>query len=109
VSEVVRVWRHRDVSIVLPAGAMRGMFDRARKWGLGERGRFDARAETVFLWSAPARGAGARPIGAFTVAWEKPTPEQATIELIAWDREVDGSLDQLCRGVELLAGALVAR
>ena len=107
--KLVRVWRHRQTAIVLPIGAVRGMFDRARKWGLTEGGRFDPRSETVFIWSTPARRRGARPVGSFTVAWGAPSSEQATIELIAWDRDVEGSLDQLCRGVELLAGALVAR
>lgn len=94
---------------MLPIGAVRSMFDRARQWQLDEGGRFDPRDEAIFVWSGPPASRDPRPIGSVAVRWATPTPGDATIELIAWDREVDGALDQLCRGVELLAGALVAR
>lgn len=106
---VVRAWRCKEVQITLPIGAVRGMFERARKWGLTEGGRFDARGDSIFLWSTPSRAPEARPIGAFSVRWGAPKARQATIELIAWDRSAADAVDQLCRGVELLAGALVHR
>ena len=108
-ADVARVWRCKEVAIALPIGVVRGMFDRAGKFGLAEGGRFDPRDEAVFLWSGPPTRQDARPIGSFTVRWGAPTPAEATIELIAWDRAVPGAVDELCRGVELLAGALVIR
>jgi hypothetical protein len=107
VASVARVWRCKEVAIVLPAGAVRGMFERAQKFSLAEGGRFDPRDEVVFLWSGPPANRDARPIGSFTVRWGAPRPGEATIELIAWDRDVAGAVDELCRGVELLAGAMV--
>jgi len=109
VVEVARVWRCKEVAIALPIGAVRVMFRRARAFGLAEGGRFDPRDEVVFLWSAPPPSPRARPIGSFTVRWGAPDPSRATIELIAWDRDVPNAVDELCRGVELLAGALVTR
>jgi hypothetical protein len=105
----VRSWRCKELQITLPIGAVRVMFERARKWSLAEGGRFDPRSETIFLWSAAPQVRGARPLGSMTVQWSSPTDDQATIDLIAWDRDVDGAVDQLCRGIELLAGALVRR
>jgi hypothetical protein len=107
VADVARVWRCKEVAVSLPAGVVRGMFARAAKFSLSEGGRFDPRDEVVFLWSGPPSNRGARPIGSFTVRWSAPKPGQATIELIAWDRDVPDAVDELCRGVELLAGALV--
>ena len=106
-ADVARVWRCKEVAVSLPAGVVRGMFARAAKFSLAEGGRFDPRDEVVFLWSAPPAIEGARPIGSFTVRWDTPKPGQATIELIAWDRDVPDAVDELRRGVELLAGALV--
>lgn len=106
---VARVWRCKEVAISLPAGAMRSMFGRAEKFSLAEGGRFDPRDDVVFLWSGPTTSRDARPIGSFTVRWGAPEPGKATIELIAWDRDVPNAVDELCRGVELLAGALVTR
>ena len=108
-ADVARVWRCKEVAISLPAGAMRSMFDRAEKFSLAEGGRFDPRDEVVFLWSGPRTNRDARPIGSFTVRWGAPEPGQATIDLIAWDRDVPNAVDELCRGVELLAGALAER
>jgi hypothetical protein len=109
VADVARVWRCKEVAISLPAGVMRGMFERAGKFSLAEGGRFDPHDEVVFLWSGPPTNQEARPIGSFTVRWGAPEPGKATIELIAWDRDVPNAVDDLCRGVELLAGALVTR
>lgn len=97
------------MTIVLPVATVRGMLDRARKLGLAEGGRFDPRDDGIFLWSAPPSVAGARPIASVGLRWDTPGGARATIELIAWDREVEGALDQMCRGVELLAGALTVR
>ena len=108
-ADVARVWRCKEVAISLPAGAVRGMFARAAKFSLAEGGRFDPRDEVVFLWSGPSTNREARPIGSFTVRWGAPERGKATIELIAWDRDVPDAVDELCRGVELLAGALVRR
>lgn len=104
-----RPWRFRDVSVTLPVVLVRSMFDRARKYGRAEGGRFDARTSTVVLWSGPACAESSRPIGQFTVRWSSPTVNKATIRRLGWDDTHEGALGEVCHAVEVLAGQLVAR
>lgn len=104
-----RRWRFRDVSVTLPVVLVRSMFERAHKYSRIEGGRFDARSSTVVLWSGPACADSAKPIGQFTVRWESPTVNKATICRLGWDDNHEGALGEVCHAVEILAGQLVAR
>jgi hypothetical protein len=104
-----RRWRFRDVSVTLPVVLVRSMFERAHKYSRIEGGRFDARSSTVVLWSGPACAGSAKPIGQFTVKWESPTVNKATICRLGWDDSHEGALGEVCHAVEILAGQLVAR
>ena len=99
-------WQSRDVAVTLPSDAVKAMWDRARRYfDVTAGARFDARsATTMLLWSSRLDAAGAEPIGAFTVCWASPSPEEATIQQVAWVPRRGGSEAQVWRAVRLLAG-----
>src|SRR3954447_365262 len=79
-------WQSRDVAITLPTETVRAMWERARRYfDVTEGARFDPRSATpMLLWSSRLDAAGAEPIGAFTVRWDTPTPDEATVHQVAW-------------------------
>lgn len=108
-SAVGTAWRSHEIQICLPIGLVRAMFDRARKWRREKGGRFDPRVASIVLWSGPTCSDNSRPMGSFSVRWRHPTEDKATIYLICWDESQGGSIGEVCRAVEVLAGSLVAR
>lgn len=97
-------WRRAATFMVLPGSVVETMFARARKWSIEEGGRFDPRHHAVLLWSEASRGAPARLVGAFSVRWRHPVRGFAVIHLVAWNEPNGGSLAEMCRAIELLAG-----
>jgi hypothetical protein len=104
-----KAWRTKDVNVSMPASQARSMFERGRRYGRGEGGRFDARKATMFLWSGPVCAEDARPIASFSLRWGKPTINKAMIYRLRWDEANGGSLGEICHAIEVLAGQLVAR
>lgn len=90
--------------MVLPAGVVHVMFARGRRWSLEEGGRFDPRERAVLLWSSASRRPPSRLVGAFSVRWGYPVRGFAVIHLVAWNEANGGSLAEMCRAIELLAG-----
>ena len=99
-------WQSRDVAVTLPSEDVRAMWDRARRYfDVTVGARFDARSgTTMLLWSSRLDAAGAEPIGAFTVRWNSPSPDQATIQQVAWVPRRGGTEAQVWRAVRVLAG-----
>ena len=97
-------WRRAATFMVLPAPVVETMFARAGKWGIEEGGRFEPRRQAVLLWSTAGRRPPARLIGAFAVRWNYPMHGFAVIHLVAWNEANGGSLAEICRAIELLAG-----
>jgi hypothetical protein len=99
-------WQSRDVDVTLPSETVRAMWDRARRhFDVTQGARFDARSgTTMLLWSCRLDAAGAEPIGAFTVRWDSPDPDQATIQQVAWVPRRGGSEAQVWRAMRVLAG-----
>lgn len=94
-------WRRRTTVLVVPLWVARAMFERARKWNLLEGGRFEPRNESIVLWSGRQPW---QPVGWFAVRWGSPAADQATIRQVAWHPDRGGSLEEVCRAIELLAG-----
>jgi hypothetical protein len=80
------------------------MFARAARWAVEEGGRFDPRPHAVLLWSNASRQAPSRLVGAFSVRWAHPVRGFSVIHLVAWNERHGGSLAEMCRAIELLAG-----
>jgi hypothetical protein len=99
-------WRSREVELSLPKATLQSMWERARRsFDLTEGGRYDARSRTtMLLWSAQLTSPGAEPIGAFTVKWDGPTPDEATVHLVAWTPRNGGSEAQVWQAIKVLAG-----
>src|SRR5205085_763037 len=97
-------WRRAATFMVLPVAVVEAMFVRAGKWRLDEGGRFDPRPHAVLLWSRASRKAPSRLVGAFSVLWHYPVKSFAVIRLVAWNEPHGGSLAEMCRAIELLAG-----
>lgn len=99
-------WQSKEVGLVVPAATARAMWQRARDaFDVSLGGRFDARSRsTLLIWSRLLTAPGAQPIGAVTMAWDAPTPGQATIRLISWRIDAGGSEHHVWRALETLAG-----
>jgi hypothetical protein len=97
-------WERRPVEIVLPIEIVRAMSDRARRWSVDEGGRFDPRPAAVLLWSRAARRPPSRLLGSFRIRWREPAPGLATIDELRWSTTAGGSLEEICRAMEVLAG-----
>lgn len=90
--------------MVLPIHVVEQIFDRAQRWRLEEGGRFDPRPHAILLWSGTAREPPSRLLGAFSVRWGHPMAGFAVIHLVAWNERHGGTLAEMCRAIELLAG-----
>jgi hypothetical protein len=90
--------------MVLPTRVVESMFARAARWAIEEGGRFDPRPHAVLLWSSASRRLPSRLVGAFSVRWAHPVRGFAVIHLVAWNEPHGGSLAEMCRAIELLAG-----
>jgi hypothetical protein len=90
--------------MVLPLPVIQTMFRRARAWSIAEGGRFDPRSSAVLLWTGAGRQPPSRVVGAFAVRWHQPVNGFAAIHLVAWNEARGGSLAEMCRAIELLAG-----
>jgi hypothetical protein len=99
-------WQSRPVEIVLPIDVVRKMFRRARLWSVEEGGRFETRASAVLLWSDRGRPPAGRLVGSFSVRWRQPGAGLATIHELAWNPANGGSLSEICRALEVLAGRM---
>lgn len=97
-------WRRAATFMVLPGSVVETMFARAAKWSVDEGGRFDPRGHAVLLWSDASRHRPSRLVGAFSVRWRHPMRGFAVIHLVAWNEHNGGSLAEMCRAIELLAG-----
>ena len=90
--------------MVLPTNVVETIFARAGRWALEEGGRFDPRPHAVLLWSTATREPPSKLVGAFAVRWDHPVSGFAVIHLVAWNERNGGSLAEMCRAIELLAG-----
>lgn len=99
-------WRSREVELTLPRATLEAMWERARRsFDLTEGGRYDARSRTtMLLWSGLLTSPGAEPVGAFTVKWDGPTADEATVQLVAWTPRSGGSEAQVWQAIKVLAG-----
>jgi hypothetical protein len=97
-------WERRTVDIVLPIEIVRAMCNRAGRWSVDEGGRFDPRPAAVLLWSRSGRRPSSRLLGSFRIRWRAPAPGLATIDELRWNPSVGGSLEEVCRAMEVLAG-----
>jgi hypothetical protein len=101
-------WDRSDVRFVLPLDTAVKMFDRARKFGLAEGGRFQTKeGRTVVLWSVATprstHGDAARPIAAFSLVWGSPDGRHATVREVTWD-SAESSEEEAWRAIDLLRG-----
>lgn len=104
---LIRGWEEHRSRIVLPVPVVEAMLDRARLFDVEAGGRFSVRnGRTVVLWSTAEHPDGGRaaPVASIHVRWYAPTAEQATIWRLCWD-PATSSCDEVCRAVEVLAGA----
>ena len=90
--------------MVLPIAVVELMLYRAHQWRLAAGGRVDPREHAILLWSGSSRAAPSRLVGAIGVRWNAPHEELAVIRLVAWNESNGGSLAEMCRSIELLAG-----
>jgi hypothetical protein len=99
-------WRSREVGLTMRRTALESMWERARRsFDVTQGGRYDARSRTtMLLWSSLLTSQGAEPVGAFTVEWNGPTEDEATIKLIAWTPRTGGSEAQVWQAIKVLAG-----
>jgi hypothetical protein len=99
-------WQTRPVEIVLPIDVVRKMFRRARLWSSEEGGRFESRTNAVLLWSSAGRPPRGSLVGSFSVRWRQPGSGLATVHEVAWNPANGGSLEEICRALEVLAGRM---
>jgi len=99
-------WESRRITVVVPIDVVRGMFRRAQQWRTDEGGRFDLRTNAVLLWSQADCAPPSRLVGSFGVRWCAPAPGLATIDELAWNPIVGGSVEEICRAMEILAGRM---
>ena len=99
-------WQTRPVEIVLPIDVVRKMFRRARLGSTEEGGRFESRTNAILLWSQRRPRPAGGLVGSFSVGWRQPGAGLATIHEVAWNPANGGSLEEICRALEVLAGRM---
>ena len=99
-------WEARQVEIVLPIHVVRAMFRRARQWSVEEGGRFAPRSSAILLWSRAGGAPSGGLVGSFSVRWRHPATGLATVHEVAWNPANGGSLEEICRALEVLAGRM---
>src|SRR5688500_17026321 len=102
-------WPSRSVASVLTVPQAEALWRRARQFGFGSGGRFDAGGGAVHLWSRPPGAGAAVPTGRAHVLWHHPVRGRVTFHKIEWDPEYGGSEDEVWTALELLSGGAVRR
>ena len=91
--------------IVIPTATALLICQRAQsRWGPQVGAEPGGAATVVLVWSA-AHGA---PLGSFTIVWDTPAADEATITQLAYDRARGGSEDLVRQAINQLAGWPVA-
>jgi hypothetical protein len=102
----------RSVSYVVPADTARMIADRAwEMWGTHAGEANDRRNTTIVVWQGRRGlvGSGAVPTGSFSIAWNQPVVDQASITRLEWDPVHGGTEESVRRAINHLAGWPVAR
>jgi hypothetical protein len=102
----------RAVSFVVPANTARMIASRAwEMWGQNSTDRAEKRDTTIVIWQGRRGlvGQASAPTGSFSITWDRPVVDQASITRIEWDPSSGGSEDVVRQAINSLAGWPVAR
>jgi hypothetical protein len=104
--------QRRSVSYVMPAETARLIAERAGEmWGSRATEGSDRRNTTVVVWQGRRGllGGGAVATGSFSITWNFPVRNQASITRIDWDPTHGGTEESVRRAINDLAGWPIAR
>jgi hypothetical protein len=83
---VSTAWTIQVIDVVLPTATIHAMCSRSTRRG-GATATFIQRGDRgarVLVWASPDERGGSRPLGAFSVRYDKPSSNEATLHEVSW-------------------------